>query len=116
MYKKKAKEEYRPCTRCKISHKIENRMKWLCKECNDETTKERRGDLTRLFLEIWRERLHICNHCGESLGDEPKPVFFSHIKSRGAYPELKMDKNNIELLCLECHQRWDFGDKKSKNK
>lgn len=87
---------------------IFNRSKWLCKECNDIVTRERRGDLRSLFEEIWREREHICVKCGKSLGGEPRAIFFSHIKSRGSYPELKMDKNNIELLCSACHKYEEF--------
>lgn len=111
MYKKKSKEEYRACVKCGVSHIIENRMKWLCKDCNSEATRERRGDLIQLFEEIWNERKHICMKCGVSLGDDPKPIYFSHILSRGAHSELKMDKNNIELLCMECHQKHEFGDR-----
>lgn len=74
-------------------------------------TKERRGDLRSLFLEIWGERPHICVKCGKKLGDEPLAIYFSHIKSRGAHPELKMDKNNIELLCSACHKLHDFNER-----
>lgn len=111
MYKKKIKEEVRPCVKCKTNHLIYNRLKWLCEDCDKETAKERKGDLQALFLEIWKERPHKCVHCGKNLGEEPKAIYFSHIKSRGAHPELKMDKNNIELLCAECHYEWDFGDR-----
>lgn len=114
MYKK-IKEEIRPCVRCKESHFIYNRMKWLCKECDKEVTKERRGDLRSVFLEIWKERPHKCVSCGKDLGDEPKAIYFSHIKSRGAHPELKLDKENIELRCDACHYNWDFGNRNNKN-
>lgn len=109
--KKKEKYEYRPCKRCGENHYIYNRMKWLCKECDAETTKERRGDLQSLFMEIWEERPHICVKCGKHLGDEPKAIFFSHIRSRGARPDLKMDKNNIELLCSACHRLYEFNER-----
>ena len=84
MLKKKEKYEYRPCKRCGENHYIYNRIKWLCKDCDTETTKERRGDLQSLFTEIWQERPHVCVKCGKPLGDEPKAIFFSHIRSRGA--------------------------------
>lgn len=87
---------------------IFNRSKWLCKECNDIVIRERRGDLRSLFEEIWKERPHVCVKCGKLLGDEPRAIFFSHIKSRGSHPELKMDKNNIELLCSACHKYEEF--------
>ena len=67
----------------------------------------------KLFLEIWDERPHVCSNpsCSKFLGNEPKVYFFSHIKSKGAYPELRLDKKNIELLCFECHQKWEFGER-----
>lgn len=108
MYKKKIKEEVRPCVRCKTNHLIYNRTKWLCKECDQEVTRERQGDLRSLFEEIWSERSHYCEHCGLYLGSEPRAIYFSHQKSRGAHPELKMEKDNIKLLCQECHYALDF--------
>ncbi len=70
-----------------------------------------------LFLEIWNERPHICSNpeCKKHLGDEPNAFFFSHIKSKGAYPELRLCKDNIELLCVECHQSYEFGIRKRRN-
>lgn len=62
-----------------------------------------------LFLEIWAERVHQCVNCGVWLGNEPRTHYFSHIKSKGAYPELRLQKSNIRLLCLTCHQAYDFG-------
>ena len=62
-----------------------------------------------MFLEIWDEREHICVHCGKNLGDEPKAHYFSHIKPKGLHPKLRLVKNNIELLCMECHRQYDFG-------
>ena len=111
MYKKKIKEEARPCVRCKENHLIYNRSKWLCEDCDKEVTRERRGDLSILFEEIWDERPHVCVKCGRPLGPEPRAIYFSHIKSRGAYPELKMDKNNIQLLCSACHKMEDFNER-----
>lgn len=67
-----------------------------------------------LFLKIWEEREHICIHCNRHLGDEPNVFYFSHIKSKGAYPELRLDPDNIELLCIECHQTYEFGSKKER--
>lgn len=111
MWRKKIKEEVRPCLRCGTNHMIYNRSKWLCEDCDKEVTKERRGDLQSLFMEIWNERSHICVKCGKKLGEEPKAIYFSHILSRGSHPELKMDKNNIELLCSACHKLHDFNER-----
>ena len=61
-----------------------------------------------LFLSIWDSRPHVCTNCGKYLGEEPRAHYFSHIKSKGAYPELRLDPNNCQLLCMECHFAFDF--------
>lgn len=70
------------------------------------------GEL-ELFKEIWEERPHYCENksCRKFLGNILRVVFFSHRKSKGAYPELRLVKSNIDLLCPDCHHVWDFGDK-----
>lgn len=68
-----------------------------------------------LFLEIWNERPHICSNknCQKYLGEEPLAYYFAHIKSKGAYPELRLEKSNLALLCWRCHQAFDFGNRSS---
>ena len=65
----------------------------------------------KLFLEIWEESEHICTNCKIELGYEPRVHYFSHIKSKGAHPELRLDKDNIQLLCMDCHYAYDFQGK-----
>lgn len=69
-----------------------------------------------LFLSIWNTRKHFCTNCGVSLGKEPKVGYFSHIKGKGAYPELRLEESNISLLCLICHQAYDQGTREQFNK
>lgn len=66
-----------------------------------------------LFLEIWEERPHYCTNinCKEYLGEEPLTHYFSHMKSKGAHNELRLDKQNITLLCFDCHYIYDNGDR-----
>lgn len=66
-----------------------------------------------VFAEIWSERPHVCVNCKEHLGNEAKAWFFAHIKSKKKFPELRLDKNNIQLLCLKCHHEFDNGTKES---
>lgn len=56
-----------------------------------------------LFFEIWIERPHLCNRCGKELPGPPRAHYFHHKKTKGAHPELRLDKENIELVCLQCH-------------
>ena len=71
-----------------------------------------------VFLEIWNEREHTCSNCKADLEKyvdqetgNPSAIIFSHIRGKGAAPELRRDKNNIELLCPDCHRIWEFGDR-----
>ena len=67
-----------------------------------------------MFLEIWKERPHRCEQCNKDLGESPKPVFFSHILTKGANPRLRLEKDNIELLCPEHHHKWETADIRTK--
>jgi hypothetical protein len=80
------------------------------KEKSKPKKHKKTGELD-LFIEIWNERPHYCVKCSKWLGNSLKPVFFSHIKSKGAYPELRLTKTNIELLCMDCHYIYEFGDR-----
>lgn len=74
--------------------------------------KEPTGEL-EMFCEIWEERPHYCSNknCGRFLGHEMNIQFFSHRKSKGAYPELRLCKENVDLLCAGCHHVYEFGDR-----
>lgn len=116
------------CSECvfKKNHKGKTRFEVYqekSKERNDRQVKKRKSQIVKkskqptgereLFLEIWNERLHYCENpkCRKWLGHEPNVQFFSHRKSKGAHPELRLEKSNIDLLCKECHYQEDFGQK-----
>lgn len=79
-------------------------------------TKRKKTGEWDLFLEIWNERKHVCVNCGKQLGLRPQPIFFSHILTKGSHPSLRLNKNNIELLCAEDHMKWETGDLETKRK
>jgi len=61
-------------------------------------------------LEIWAERPHVCQVSGAPLGDEPRPVFFSHLLPRGSYKNFKRRKDNIWMVSPAIHAQWHaFG-------
>lgn len=66
-------------------------------------------------LEIWAERPHYCIECGKFLPEDesgvPYKVYFSHVLSKGAHPELRFDPNNIVLHCQEDHRLWETSGK-----
>lgn len=121
------------CSHCGKERFIVNRTHKLCGDCNfkrlhngltklqykilqnkfkPKVKRKPTGELD-LFKEIWAERPHICVKCGKRLGETLKPIFFSHIKSKGAYPELRLVKTNIELVCADCHHEYEFGSRKN---
>lgn len=59
--------------------------------------------LKDLYREIWAEREHSCVHCGQAIL-YPIVHNFSHIRSKGARPDLKFVKDNIEILCSTINQ------------
>lgn len=58
------------------------------------------GKLKELYAEVWNERPHVCENCGIPI---PTPLAhnFAHIRSKGARPDLKYEKSNIRLLCIQ---------------
>lgn len=54
--------------------------------------------LKQLYHEIWENREHVCNNCGYYI-HTPIAHVFAHKRSKGARPDLKHEKTNIELLC-----------------
>ena len=113
------------------------RKKKICKECGNEdyiwskgrckkcasrsykklgaskNVKEKIDLDTRFYEEIWSERPHYCEECDKYLGNKWERYMFSHILSKGSQPKLRHVKENINVLCFECHQKWEFGDKRS---
>tara|TARA_R110000744_G_C19308962_1_gene556506 strand:+ start:959 stop:1480 length:522 start_codon:yes stop_codon:yes gene_type:complete len=66
---------------------------------------------------------HSCEECGNKLptefrNDDGKVIArfrYSHIIAKSIAPDLRHIINNINHLCISCHTKWDFGDKKSMN-
>ena len=58
---------------------------------------------TAFYNEIWQENLHKCYHCGAFLGDTWKKWNFHHLKPKAKFPNLRYEKDNVVLLCLQCH-------------
>lgn len=76
---------------------------------NYEPTGER-----EIHLKLWEIREHICVSCGDYLGEEPLPVFFSHTIPKKYRPDLRLVEENYEFECMGCHHVWDNGTMKQK--
>lgn len=62
-----------------------------------------------IFEQIWSEREHKCVVCKVIIND-PGPINFSHILSKGAYKKFRLNKDNIVIKCAACHHKYEFGD------
>jgi 5-methylcytosine-specific restriction endonuclease McrA len=96
-----------------FSHKMckEGYMKTFAKPLKRSTTQLKRSPIKKnhkptgelaIFREIWNERPHVCELCGEILYEFSHELFH-HKKPKGKYPELRLDKNNIMLIDFDCH-------------
>jgi 5-methylcytosine-specific restriction endonuclease McrA len=53
----------------------------------------------------------VCEECGRGIL-YPSAINVSHILTRGAHPECAHDPRNVNILCLDCHARWENGDRR----
>ena len=60
----------------------------------------------RFYKWTWDNKPHYCEECLHPLYDY-SAVYISHILTRGAYPEMAHDPRNINILCGQCHSRWE---------
>ena len=67
------------------------------KKENKETWWEK--ELFRKFLENIDFKCKLCN----TLIKNPQARNIDHIKPKWKYPELRLDINNLQLLCFKCH-------------
>ena len=102
------------CKECALTGSKPLQRKPLCKKLSPKAKAQIDAD-TRFYQEIWDEREHSCEECGVSLdnGDgEWQRIYFSHILSKGAHPELRHEKRNFNILCGLHHTQFEFGKRK----
>jgi len=64
---------------------------------------EKRLEMLKVFLDIWKKRPHKSEVSGIYLGSEPMSTYFHHILPKEKYPDACLDEENIVLLSLEEH-------------
>ena len=64
----------------------------------------------RFYKYIIDHKPHVCEECGRPIR-YPSAINVSHILSRGAHPELSFDPRDVNMLCWECHQKWENGNR-----
>lgn len=90
------------------------------------TTKQKRAQtLTKdeeTYYVVFYSKPCVCEECGRALPetfyDENGKIVcrgqYSHILSKGAYPEFRHVVINFNRLCpVPCHDRWEFGDREN---
>lgn len=60
---------------------------------------------SEIELEALQDGTYYCKGCGSGIDCDK-----SHILSIKQHPELELDKENIDLLCRDCHMMWESGD------
>ena len=95
---------YRLCRFC--NHKRLNKDK-VVKTTKRKKIRKPTGEAA-LFKEIWEQRPHVCANCRDYLGKEARAHYFAHIKPKSTHPELRLDPDNVMLLCSSCHFAYDF--------
>ena len=84
-----------------------------------KNTKEKILDDENFYLECFNLSDHRCEECNASLPEEfsdssGKVIArwrYSHIVPKSIAPELRHNTENINHLCLECHGKWENGNK-----
>lgn len=78
-----------------------------------------RGDIPqanqRYYLYVWDNKKHYCENCQAPL-QEYAAKFISHIFTKGGFPEMAHDPRNSNILCLKCHNKWEFGTEKDRKR
>lgn len=100
---------------CQKHYWIQNKSK--NKDKVDKVLKEDESTYYTVFM----CKKHECEECGSPLtkkfkDDKGKIIDrwqYSHILSKGAHPKLRNNPLNFNRLCFDCHQKWEFGDRKS---
>ena len=121
------KESTKPRKVYRIERKPLKRKKTSLKRSpvrSTQRTKEKRAEVLRkdreLYLYIFNTKPNECEECGAMLPDIFEDEYgivaiyqYSHILSKGHEPKLRHCKLNVQKLCLQCHNHWEFGDKES---
>lgn len=64
----------------------------------------------KFYRWCWEHKPHICEETMRPLYHY-SAVHISHILTRGAHPEAAHDPRNVNILCLESHNKWENGNR-----
>lgn len=66
----------------------------------------------KFYRWCWEHYPHYCQETMRPL-KHYSAAFISHILTRGAHPEMAHDPRNVNILCLEAHNRWENKDREN---
>lgn len=130
-YGKRYKIKQKPINFIKTTKKLKNfnsnkknkaNKKSLFAPKTNEEEKLNRIELDEIFYEeCFNDSNHKCEECNKDLPTEFRDgegnviarFRYSHIIQKSIAPQLRRVRKNINHLCLSCHSRWEFGDKKN---
>lgn len=61
----------------------------------------------KFYRWCWEHKLHVCEECMKPL-HQYSAVHISHILSRKEFPQGHFDPRNVNILCFNCHNRWEY--------
>ena len=93
--------------------------KGRCKPCSMQSYKpikksnKNSNENQQYYKLAWdSHRVKQCEECDKAL-HEFNPCHISHIISKGSNPAVRSDLRNHPLLCMDCHQTYEFGNRKA---
>lgn len=100
-------------TKSKITPSLKSKMREkVVSYASDDFYKN--GKWRMLRYEVLKEQKRICQSCGANPHNNPGIILHvDHIKPRSIYPELELNKDNLQLLCEDCNLgkgAWDETD------
>lgn len=111
------KRKEKACKNCNTTSFIFGRG--LCSKCYRKQLKPvKRGNKNAkknhdYYKRAWDSHENkVCEECGIGLVSY-SPAYISHVITKGANISLAYDISNHLLLCLNCHHRYEFGDRKT---
>lgn len=109
----------------KMDFKINKGSEGKKMEFKPTTTPHKAPNKIKLDEEFYEKCFNLSNHECEECGTPLPDIFrgdkgevlarwrYSHIMAKSIAPQHRYNTDNINHLCMSCHQIWDQGDKKT---
>jgi len=87
-----------------VQRTTKSNVEWLPRDEWEKQTERFYNSLEwkELRYEVLRENAGSCVCCGARASDGVR-IHVDHIKPRSKYPELQLDKGNLQVLCEDCN-------------